>query len=301
MLDVIAPLKEKSFKNVWLAYPANSEALERSNILAISSGLSLDLIANIINPFTASGEIIRHIMQEVFLQLNEDIEALFKYCGELFTREPLPHLLAKAYLLRMPMLTQNPSTPVLLTNESFTEFLNALPVEARVEGTEEIDNDIIAWELFRQILSTHLAPLNAKRAELIAELLESRTGEIERLRLKCLALADEIKHPSELEKLPTQIEKVIKTRVEKEIAELLQINQRALREYFDVLFADEKTWLAVFAFITGIVTKQIHLTTGAATAALASISAKAFKMAADRRQKLRQSDYTIVYTIRRKA
>jgi len=301
MLDAIAPLKEKSFKTVWLSYPANLDALECSSILATSSGLSFDAIANMINPFNASGEIIRHIMMEAFLKLDEDVEALFKYCGELFARESLPHLLVKGYFLRMPMLTQNPGTPVLFTNESLTEFLSALPIEATVEGTGEIDNDIIAWELFRQILSPRLDPLDAKHAELIAELLEARAGEIERLRVKCLALANEVKHPNTLEKLPNQIEELIKTRVEKEIAELLQVNRRALEEFFTTLFADEKTWLAVLTFITGIVAKQIHLTTGAAIATLSSIGAKAFKTAADRRQKIRQSDYTLVYTIRRKA
>lgn len=301
MLDAIAPLREKSFETIWLAYPANSDALERSNILATSSGLSLDLIANIIDPFNASGEIIRHIMQEAFLELDEDIEALFNYCGELFTRESLSHLLVKGYLLRIPMLTQNPGMPVLLTNERLTKFLNALPIEAAVKDTEEIENDIIAWELFRQIVSPHLDPLNTKHAKLIAEFLDSRTGEIERLCAKCLALADEVKHPSTLEKLPTQIERLIKTRVEKEIAELLRIDRRALNEFFTALFADEKTWLAVLTFISGIAANQIHLTTGAAIATLSLIGAKTFKAAADRRQKLIQSDYTLVYTIRRKA
>ena len=258
-------------------------------------------MANMVNPLTASGELIRHIMLEAFLELNGDVEALFKYCGELFIREPLPHLLVKGYFLRMPMLTQNPGMPVLLTNENLTEFLSTLPIEAVVETAEEIDNDVIAWELFRQILSPHLDPLNAKRAELIAELLESRTEEIERLRLKCLALADEVKQPGMLEKLPSQIEKFIKTRLEREIAELLQIDQRALEKFFNALFADEKTWLAILTFITGITANQIHLTTGAAIATLSSIGAKAFKTAADRRQKLKQSDYTLVYTIRRKA
>ena len=198
------------------------------------------------------------------------------------------------------MLTQNPGMAVLLTNENLTEFLSALPIEATAEGAEDIVDDIIAWELFRQILSPRLDPLDARRAELIAELLEFRTEEIERLRLKCLALADQVKHPSTLEKLPSQIETFMKTQLEREIAELLQIDRRALEEFFTALFADEKTWLAILTFITGIVANQVHLTTGAAIATLSSIGAKAFRTAADRRQKLRQSDYAVVYTIRRK-
>lgn len=299
-LEALAPLKEKAFKNVWLVYPADLAALERSSILAASSGLSLDSIAEMINPLNASGEIIRHILLEAFLELNKDIDALFKYCGELFRREPLPHLLAKGYFLRVQMLTEIKKAPLLLTNERLTKFLDNLPIETTAETDEKIDNDVIAWELFRQILSPRLDPLNANRAQLIAELLDSRRKEVENLRLKCHVLAEQVKQPSTLEKLPTQIERIVKTQVKKELAELLQLNRQALESFFTALFADDKTWLAIYAFIAGVAAGQVHLTTGGAIGALSSISAKAFKAAADRRQKLKTSDYTLVYTITRK-
>ena len=298
-LEALEPLR-KSFKIVWLIYPANLEALERSSILAESSGLSLDSIAEMINPSTASGEIMRHIQLEAFLELDKDINALFEYCGEFFVREPLPHLLTKAYLLRLQMLTKMRKAPLLLTNERLTKFFDNLPVETTAKIDKTIDNDVIAWELFRQILSPRLDPLNANRAQLIAELLNSRRNEVENLRLKCPVLAEQVKQPSTLQKLPTQIERIVKTQVEKELAELLQLNRQALEAFFTALFADDKTWLAIYSFIAGVSTGQVHLTTGGAIGALSSISAKAFMAAADRRHKLKTSDYTLVYSIVRK-
>jgi len=299
MLNILDPLKERCFKVVYLSYPANSAALQDSGDLAASTGLSIDSIGELINPANACGEIIRHIMLEAFLEVGEDIEALFDYCGEFFAHEALPHLLAKGYLLRSPMLAKATGMPVLLTNERFMKLLSNLPVETTAEVDRAIDDDIIAWELFRQILSPHVDPLDAKRVELIAKLLDSRTQEIQRLRLKCYALAEQVRQPSTLEELPAQIERFVKMYVEREIADLLELDQRALEEFFTALFADEKTWLAVCTFIASLVIGQVHVTAGAAIAALSSIGAKAFKAAADRRKKLRQSDYALVYTIAR--
>lgn len=300
ILDAIAPLKQ-NFKTIWLSYPAGLDALESSTTLVTSAGFSLDSAAKIINPLHASGEIIRHIMLEEFLQLGQDIEALYKYCDNLFTSEPLPHLLAKGYFLRVQFLARMRQGPVLLTNELLSQFLDKLPIETEAQASEEIDNDVIAWELFRQILSPRLDPLDAKRAKLIARLLESRKGEVERLRSKCYALANQVRQPKTLHELPNKIEGLIRSQVDREIAELLQLDRQMLEAFLTSIFTDEKTWLAVLAFIISVATGHVYVTTGAAIAALSSISAKAFKAAADRRQKLKQNDYALVYTISRKA
>jgi formate dehydrogenase maturation protein FdhE len=130
--------------------------------------------------------------------------------------------------------------------------------------------------------------------------LQSRKEEIERLRLKCHVLAEQVRQPKTLQNLVNQIEKLIRTKVKREIAELLQLNQQALEAFLTSIFADEKTWFAVSSFIASVVTGHVYITTGAALAALSSIGSKAFKAAADRRQKLKQNDYALVYTISRK-
>ena len=127
---ILNPLKDSSFTNVWVVYPADSNALERAGELIASTSLSLDLVASLINPLNASGEVIRHILLEAYLTVNKDIKALFDYCGELFAHEPLSHLLMKGYFLRMPILAQAPREDlrILLTNPRLIEFLNNLPI-----------------------------------------------------------------------------------------------------------------------------------------------------------------------------
>jgi len=298
MLDIIAPLR-KSFITLYMVYPANSEALENSDKLAVSAGFSLDSMFSMINPLNASGEIIRHIMLEAFLELNHDTEALFEYCDNLFTRESIPHLLVKGYLLRLQGLEQMQNVSILLTNERLQQFLNKLPVETDAIVTEEIAIEIIAWELFRQILSPRLDPLDAECAQLIARLLESRGEEIERLRQKCFNLANEVKKPETIQELPKQIERFIRSYVEKEITELLQLDKKELEEFFTSLFTYEKTWAAVLTFIYGAVSGSEVLSTGGAIGALSSFGASAFKAAANRRHKLKQNNFALVYYIRK--
>lgn len=298
-IAIMAPLKD-NFKTLYLSYPCGLDALEDSTTLITSAGFSLDSISDIIDPFHASGEIIRHIMLETFLELDKDIESLYEYCGRLLTAEPLPHLLAKGYFLRARFLSQMLQGPVLLTNERLCQFLDRLPVDAVAQVGEDIDIDVIAWELFRQILSPRLDPLDAERAKLIAELLKSRKDEIERLRTKCQALATQLRQPKTLQDLTKRVEWLIRTQIEKEIADLLQLDRKSLDAFLTNVFSDEKIWLSVAAFISGVVTAQVYISTGSALVAMASIGAKAFKTAADRRQKLKESDYTLIYTLKRR-
>jgi hypothetical protein len=285
-------------KAIRLIYPADREAIENCATLAASTGMSLDDVSKLIDPANASGEIIRHIMLEAFLELNEDIEALFRYCEEMFTKEQVPHLLAKGYLLRLPMLSKMKGCPILLTNEYLSRFLELLPVETTTEG-RSIDIDVVAWEIFRQIVSPRLDPLNAERVQLISDILRNRQNEVERLRRKCTILAEQVERTDALEKLQGNIASFVRSHVEKEIGELLGIDRQALDKFLTSVFADEKTWLAFFSFISGMISNQIIITTGGAIGALSSLSAKAFKTAADRRQKLKNNDFTLIYRLPR--
>lgn len=179
-----------------------------------------------------------------------------------------------------------------------SKFLDLLPVETTIKE-QKIDIDVVAWEIFRQIVSPRLDPLDAERVLLISDILKNRKNEVERLRLKCTILAEQMERPNALENLPSNIASFVRPQVEKEIGELLGINRQALDDFLTSLFADQMTWLAFFAFISGMISNQITITTGGAIGALSSVSAKAFKTAADRRQKLKNSDFTLVYRLPR--
>ncbi len=298
---LLKPLHKKSF-TTYLSYPATVNALKDAENLALSSGMSLDSIADVINIENASGEIIRHIMLEEFAENNNDLEGLYKYCDNLFHKENLSHLLVKGYFLRLCMLNmiKKHEQRILLTNEKLGWFLSHLPVEPIVTGAKEIEKDVISWELFRQILSPRLDPLDEHRVDLIKELVESRSDEIGRLRLKCLLLAEQFEETTDLKYLVEKVQKVIKFDVEREIADLLKLDRQALDDFFIDLFGDEKTWMAMAAFIAAAISGHTHVSTGAAIAALSSVGAKAFKQAANRKQKLKTTDLALVYTINHK-
>lgn len=159
---------------------------------------------------------------------------------------------------------------------------------------------MIAWEIFRHILSPRLDPLNRERVEFIARLLGSCTDQIHRLRIKCATLADQLRQPATFERLPSEIERLIRVYVEKEIADLLESDQRALQKYLTGLLGDHKTWLGVATFLAGVVGGHDLVTAGGAIAALSSIGAQAFKTAAEQREKLRGNDFALIYTIARR-
>lgn len=298
MLTLLEPLKGKCFKTIWTVYNADIDALKKSEELVKSKNLLLEDVFPLINPYNACGEIIRHIMLESFLELKRDINSLFDYCGEILSSGPIEDLLVKGYLLRVSLLNNiGHKMPIMLTNAGVWNFLSSGLVSEEEDNLNVVDNDVISWEIFRQIISPRLDPLNEERVEFILELIENRQEQIDRLRLKCFSLAEKIKQPKTLSQLPNQIERFIRVEVEKEIADLLKIDKKALDDFFLSIFSDEKTWLAALSFIAGIVSGTTTVTTGAAIATISSLSAKTVQAIGKKKDKLNASDYALVYTI----
>jgi len=329
--ELLKPLHGKAYKAIWLSYPRGSSAMKESTALLESTNLRVDEIYQFIDPICAAGELISHILFEMYLEKvyedkdpeaifkmgserarallthesiplekDRDLEPLFEYCQSLFTRESLPSLLTKSYMFRVPMLKGD--VRLLLTNQRLLKFLCTLPVEYTGIGQSSkwIDSDVIAWEIFRQLISPKLDPLDEPRVDLICELRESRKEEIERLRLKCQRLAEHFQQIDTLDQLPEAITTFIKRHVENEIAALLRLNKVALENFFVSLFSDEKTWVAISGLVAGIagsIEWGTYLTAGSAILALSSIGAKAFKAAAQKGQKLRENDYALIYRI----
>lgn len=119
VMDILSPLKGEKLKTVWTVYPADFEAINKSQELIESSCLSFDTIYQMLNPINASGELIRHIMLEAFLAYDKYVNRLFEYCEALFKKEPIDNLLAKSYLLRLPILNLLArDSSILITNYS---------------------------------------------------------------------------------------------------------------------------------------------------------------------------------------
>jgi len=244
------------------------------------------------------GEIFRHIMLEVFHEKHGDISELYRYCEALFERETRRQLLVKGYFLRVFQLSQlRKESSLLLTNEALIPFLSALPVETDVQAQEPITDDVIAWEFFRRIVSPRIDPLDGDKIVFVADILESRPEEIERLKTKCLALSEKCRGIVTLETLVERVEKLIRTDVGKEIADLLNLDRKAVDDLIVSLFSDKNTWLGIAGLIGGLVAGQPLLSAGGAITALSAFGAASFKQAAERRQKLRTSDFSLIYTM----
>jgi hypothetical protein len=86
--------------------------------------------------------------------------------------------------------------------------------------------------------------------------------------------------------------------VEADLQAVLSLDKKAVREFLDSVFSDEKAWVGIATFAYSLVQGGPVLTAGAAIYALSNLGSKAVKAAATRRQKLEVSDYALVYRMR---
>lgn len=306
-MAILEPLRGAAFKTIWLAYNRDTYAFESATELLSSSSLAKHEIVASIDQFSASDELFAHIFFGKYLELvspdksNEDLfatgkalaqkseevftanadwTALYQYCDQLFEVNNLENLLTTAYMFRMPALRR--ADAVLLSNPRLIPFLASLPIELQDDtnkgmGTDRLD--AIAWEFFRQLVSPMIDPLNKTQVQKISELLKKRDKEIIRLKNRCFALAEELGDEADLELLQRNIRNHIRTSVEKEVQEVLDLDNQALNDLLDSVFADEKTWVGIAIFLYSLINGGDVLTAGSAIYALASIGSKAFKAA----------------------
>jgi len=323
---LLEPLRGTGFKTIWMSYPKGTAAWRSAEELLTSSELGPHEIAGLIDPFSASDELFAHIFFERYLELYEghrtaeemmalgaerfgstevpkpvqvDWSALYAYCEERFGSTELETLLATAYMFRLPILKATPA--VLLSNPKLVNFLTSLPLKAKRGGEDaavHIDLDVIAWEFFRQLISPRVDPLDERTVRAIAELIQSRSAEIDALKRRCLSLAEDLGSETDLDEMQKRIRQQIRIHVEAEVQAVLSLDKKAVREFLDSVFSDEKAWIGIATFVYSLIQGGPVLTAGAAILALSSLGSKAVKAAAARRQKLEVSDYALLYRMR---
>ena len=323
---LLEPLKGTAFKSILLGYPRGTSALEAANELLSSSDLPSTEILHSIDPFSASDELFAHIFFEKYLELyfpdhtpedfvamgsalaegarenqieNVDWSLLYQYCDGLFTSNDLEQVLKSAYMFRMPVFQH--SDGVLLTNERLVPFLASLPVEPELgldTASVEEQIDTVAWEFFRQLVSPILDPLDEASVQKLSDLIRRREIEIKGLKTRCFALAQELGGESDLPLLQRRIRDHIRVNVEKDVQEVLDLDKQAVNELLNSVFGDEKTWAGIGLFLYSMVNGGTVLTAASAIYALSSVGSKAFKAAHDQRQKLKTSDYALLYRMR---
>ena len=299
-LDTLSPLKDDRFKVVWTVYNANLSALDHAQDLIASSGYTLEQAGNIIDPFNAAGEAVRHLLLEAYLENNKDTGKLFDYCDHLFSSKHFPEFITKCYFLRIPFLSAlgQGSRSLMLTNQKLLPLLDSLPIEpTRVTQDWRSVQDVVSWEIFRRIVSPRLDPLTPEKVARIVEINKKRHKAVVSMKERCMLLAFDVELSAKKHHLERDIERIIRS-VEPEISSLFEIDKKATKEFFNSLFADEKTWLFFASIVGGLVTGELTLTAGAAIASLSNVGAKAFKTASERRIKIKTNDFAILYFLR---
>ncbi len=323
---LLEPLRGKAFKTIWLSYPRGGSAWESATELLLSSELPQADIVQSIDPFSAADELFSHIFFEKYLELyfpnhspvnfiamgmesvksankvpriDVDWAQLYNYCEGLFTTSDLDQLLATAYMFRMPLLQRLDA--VLLSNERLIPFLASLPVDST--GKPESKNpgdllDVAAWEFFRQLVSPVVDPLDEGRVPKLSTLIRQKAEEIRRLKNRCLGLAQELGDEADLETLQKKIRNHIQVSVQKEVQAVLDLDKQAVDELLNSVFSDEKTWLGISALLYSLVNGGPILTAGSAVYALSNLGSKAFKAAADRKERLKVSDFALLYRMK---
>jgi len=100
LMDMLEPLRGTAFDLSVLSYPADTHALQRSAALLESTQLPTEQFSGHLNEVSAAAELVRHLVLEMYIQHGRDLERLYEYADELFSRESCESLLAKAYLFR---------------------------------------------------------------------------------------------------------------------------------------------------------------------------------------------------------
>lgn len=241
-------------KSVWMVYAADSAAMSRADALIQESGFPTDDLAHMIEPGLGAGELLRAALLDGWLEAGQDLEAFYERCASIFARETFQRRLIQAYLLRFAAFQSMPST-LLLNNERLLPFLERFAPEERDESTEAersgaVSDDVTAFEIFRQLLSPRLDPLDEGRVQTVAQILADRADELEALKTQCGRLSEQVAGSS-IEDLSKTVETFLRRHVADDVASVLRLSSRAKEEFLAQLLMDKVGWIAALTIASG--------------------------------------------------
>lgn len=314
---ILKPIQDENLlKSVWLIYPKNEGVIEKTKELIAKLGFDYKTLLNFINIEHAFQELMAHIHFEMFLEIyggptdkstteftprNLDYTKLYNYCDNFFNKYSLEEALVNTYFLRLT--SRQKLDNIMLSNERLIPFLSQINSNDKKSNEKTLEYnkqiDIVSWEIFRQLLSPYIDKMEqSKRIDLTTTFIKKRNEEIKKLQNKCWSLAEDFKGENSLDKLKSNITKHISVYVESEIKDLLQIDKKSFIELKDKIFSDEKTWIGISSFIISTFTGGELLTAGAAILTLSNLLAKTYKTHQETQEKIKQSDYSLIYRIR---
>lgn len=318
--DILKPMYDKKYlSSIWLAYPRNKYALDKSEEIIKKSGLSINELYKHIDKTMACQEFISHILFEMFLEFYHnqtvsidknknasyeetraksiDYKLLLDYCEDLFLKFSVEELLVKTYLFRLQQLDY--FNDILISNNGLIPLLNSFKPEQPIKEPSYYDNlDVISWEIFRQLTDKYLSQKShQERISKIIDLRDVSQEEIQALKNKCKKLGEQFKGEKNTETLEENIAEHVKIYTSKEIQDLLKLDNRIFENLIDSIFSDYKSWLGVSSFLTSIIVGNTLFTAGAGLAALASIGSKTYKEVANSEKIINDSEYALIYRL----
>lgn len=297
MSDALAPLAEAgvcSFGRI--RYPVSTRFMQEVVSTFGAAGLPLARVVKIMNPVTAASQTIHYIVDGVLPEVGGDVEALIHFCrSQLSNRDQLGQLLAKAYLVRLMAGPRIQTRHVLLTYRGSLRLMR-LARSMKREARRCAANDVLAWELFREILAPYVDPLSRRNVELLVRLHSRCRGEIDRLRDKCWIMASQLKPTPNPEEVASQIQRLIRTQAKAEIKDILRLDSRAWNGFLTKTFADQRTWLSIGSLALALLTDPTWVFTSATLIwTLSLVAPRAAQSLMTRREELSSSDWALVY------
>ncbi len=189
----------------------------------------------------------------------------------------------------------------------FTDSDHALEILANVGRSIQDDQDTsdlrkgqLEFFLFDMLVSPYAPKLSNPHAESISQLMDKRSGELERLRLKCSSLSEDLlaKPPPE-SKLSSAIVELLNT-VEEEVSSIANIDKFGFRNLIKNLSEDKVVWSSIAGLVGSIVSGlPAAVAASMAITALSAIGATAVKESRKCQEALSSSQWAFVYYLKR--
>ena len=277
--------------------------LEPADELLAATGLGLADAGRILSGSHVAALFFRHLSEQ-YVSFDKDINLLYAACDRLFLDNRLESLLLRIYLTRLAGMNCLASAfqrhNLLLTNPGLLPFLAQLPVESTSPHAHDSAwRALAAWSVFRHLIRPKLGPLNAETMGKIEKLRRDKHWAVRKLRERCHLLSEQLDPQKTGNDFAASIERLVRTQTSKEMGDLFDLDRKHVRDFWVSLFSDKSTWLGISSTLGALWYGQVLVTAAAAVVALSTVGANAFKAAADRREKLRQSDFALLYFLER--
>lgn len=305
-LESMSLLRNNGFGTILLSYSRTRESLDNIMALLNSSAFSDDELYQMIDVPMANQEFISHVLFEQYLQFYGDNSKtqkkvdyidLYNYLDKLIKFYSIKKLLTACYFFRMDFGRNNNS--ILLTNPRILPFFSNIPTNIIKQIDHYEQNDLFAWEIFRQITSKYLdvKPIK-KRINLVLNFNKKRVNEVDSLINKCKLLAEQYKGEKDLTRLVPNISQHVKVNIEKELYDLLHIKRIDFNNLVGDMFSDYKTWASIGGAILSYYTDNTIITAGAGLSVLSNIGSATVKNAIQNKKKIDSSSYKLIYRMK---